>query len=338
MIASRPIGRRQILKTAVAGTAWAALWKLLPGLSLAADDRSRRPNIVLIMADDMGFSDIGCYGGEIQTPNLDGLAECGVRFTRMYNTARCCPTRASILTGLYPHQTGVGHMLEDTDLPGYQTCLNDQCVTIAEVLRLAGYATLMSGKWHVGAERPHWPCDRGFEESFLLTGGWANYFKPKDLALNDAPYTPPDGEKYYLTDDFTDHAVKLVEKHGKGEKPFFLYMAYTAPHWPLHAPADQIKKYKDIYLAGWEKLRKQRHERMIKMGIVEEKWRLSDRDAPPWDSIENKEKWPCEWPLTPRRSTAWTRASAKCWARSRNWGPMTTLWCCSCPITAGRPR
>ena len=145
-----------------------------------------RPNIVIIMADDMGYSDIGCYGGEISTPNLDALAANGLRFRQFYNAARCCPTRASLLTGLYQHQAGVGQMVGDLGHPAYQGYLNDRCVTIAEALKPAGYTTLMSGKWHVGEDRPHWPTDRGFDEYFGLISGGSNYFK-----LDGAPPVPP---------------------------------------------------------------------------------------------------------------------------------------------------
>src|SRR5262245_57371065 len=139
-----------------------ALLGLAPAAGAAEEKKPARPNVVVILADDMGFSDLGCYGSEISTPNVDGLAKKGVRFTQFYNTARCCPTRASLLTGLYPHQAGAGHMVGDYKLPGYRGRLSDRCVTIAEVLRPAGYRTYLSGKWHVGEEKGHWPYDRGF--------------------------------------------------------------------------------------------------------------------------------------------------------------------------------
>jgi arylsulfatase len=251
------------------------------------------------MADDMGFSDIGCYGGEIHTPNLDRLAGGGLRFTQFYNAARCCPTRASLLTGLYPHQAGIGHMIDNKGYPAYQGYLNERCVTIAEALKLGGYRTMMSGKWHVGEERPHWPVDRGFDKYYGLISGGANYFDiTKDkaatvmrtMAIDDKPYTPPK-ENFYITDAFTDNAVKFVDEYGRGKEPFFLYLAYTAPHWPLHAwPAD-IAKYKGKYLKGWDKLREERHERMIKMGLVSKNWKMSPRDTTtwPWDDEKNKE-------------------------------------------------
>jgi len=239
------------------------------------------PNIVLIMADDMGFSDIGCYGGEISTPNLDRLAAGGMRFTQFYNAARCCPTRASLLTGLYPHQAGIGHMVGNKGWPAYQGFLNDQCVTIAEALKAGGYRTLMSGKWHVGEDRPHWPTDRGFDRYFGLI---------RKMAIDDKPYTPPK-EGFYMTDAFSKNAVKLIDRYGREKEPFFLYLPFTAPHWPLHAWPDDIAKYKGKYLKGWDELRAERHARMIEMGIVRPDWPLTPRDSTtwPWEDENNKE-------------------------------------------------
>lgn len=262
-----------------------------------------RPNIILIMADDMGFSDLACYGSEIHTPNLNRLAAQGLRFTQFYNAARCCPTRASLLTGLYPHQAGVGGMTNgkgDINPPGpYQGYLNDKCVTIGEALKGAGYTTLMSGKWHVGEERPHWPVDRGFDRYYGLISGAANYFditKAKRegvirrFAIDDKAHIPPK-ENFYITDAFSDNAVGFLDEYGGGDKPFFLYVAYTAPHWPLHALPKDIAKYKGKYIEGWDALRRQRYARMIKMGIIHAKWPLTPRDkgAVPWDSVEDKE-------------------------------------------------
>lgn len=254
-----------------------------------------RPNIVVIMADDMGFSDIGCYGGEVNTPNLDSLAKGGVRFTQFYNTARCCPTRSSLLTGLYSHQTGIGHMVNDRGKPGYRGFLNDRCATIGEVMRPAGYSTLMTGKWHVGEKRPHWPTDRGFDRYFGLISGASNYWKldkGRQMAMDDKPFTPEEG-KFYMTDAFTEHAVRFMDEYGRKENPFLLYMAYTAPHWPLHAWPEDIAKYRGKYLKGWDKLREERHERQKAMGLVDKKWPLTPRDAkvPAWDSVSKKDEW-----------------------------------------------
>ncbi|MBM3335024.1 arylsulfatase [Candidatus Sumerlaeota bacterium] len=254
---------------------------------------SKKPNIVLIMADDMGFSDPGCYGSEIATPALDRLAQGGARFTQFYNCARCCPTRAALLTGLYPHQAGVGHMEGDRGLPGYRGFLNDRCVTIAEVLRSAGYHTGMAGKWHVGEERPHWPLDRGFERFHGLVSGATNYFKidPERIWARDNTRITDMGEDFYITDEISRSAVEQIEELSKAESPFFIYVAYTSPHWPLHALPADIAKYKGKYSIGWDELRLLRHKRQIELGIVDKKWQLTPRDldAPPWEKAENKE-------------------------------------------------
>ncbi len=268
--------------------------------SLAVPTKTKRPNIVLILADDMGFSDIGCYGSEVDTPNLNGLARDGLRFTHFRNTARCCPSRASLLTGLYPHQTGVGLMVEDRGRPAYQGYLNDRCATLAEVLRPAGYRTLMSGKWHVGEHRPHWPTDRGFEKYFGLISGASSYFQLGDpdprtqrqMALDDKPWTPP-STGFYMTDAIADHAIDFIDSHGRGEEPFFLYTAFTAPHWPLHALPEDLAKYEGKYMKGWDALRIERHERQIEMGIVDKRWPLTPRDvqAPAWVTVADKKAW-----------------------------------------------
>ena len=286
------MNRREFIRFAAGCVASGGV--VLPGVGLSMgrrrnlNGRGKRPNIVLIMVDDMGFSDIGCYGGEIRTPNLDGLAKGGLRFTQFYNAARCCPTRASLLTGLYPHEAGMGGMVTQGQGKAgpYQGYLNDKCVTIAEVLRGAGYTTLMAGKWHVGEERPNWPVDRGFDRYFGLISGAANYFDiakakrknaRRQMAIDDKGYMPPK-EGFYMTDAFTDNAVEFLEEYGREEKPFFLYLAYTAPHWPLHAPAEDIARYKGKYSKGWGALRKERHARQLKMGIVKEEWALTPRD------------------------------------------------------------
>lgn len=263
------------------------------GAALAAPAK-RRPNIVLMMADDMGYSDIGCYGGEIATPNLDSLARGGVRFTQFYNTARCCPTRASLLTGLHPHQAGIGHMVDTgRQLPGYRGDLNGQCVTIAEALRPAGYRTAMSGKWHVTpvTESKHnWPLQRGFEKYYGIIHGAASFFDPVTL-VRDNEYAPNRRRDFYFTDAIGENATRYIEEFGKGQDPFFLYVAFTSPHWPLHALESDIAKYKGRYKGGWDALREERHARMKKMGIVDGRWPLTARDdkSPAWADAPNKD-------------------------------------------------
>ena len=241
----------------------AALLLALAGPALG-DRAALRPNIVVIMADDMGYSDIGCYGGEIETPNLDRLASHGLRFTQFTNTGRCCPTRASLLTGLYAHQAGIGHMTsegvnqtDDKGWPGYRGSLNRRSVTFAEVLSDAGYRTLMSGKWHVGTFRGNWPMDRGFDEYFGLVRGASNHFHPSPDKLLLRGRTPiPNPEGFYTSDSFTDAAIEFVsEASTERDGPFLLYLAYTAPHWPLHAHAEDVAKYRGRYLEGWDAMR-----------------------------------------------------------------------------------
>ncbi|MBN1846876.1 MAG: sulfatase-like hydrolase/transferase, partial [Sedimentisphaerales bacterium] len=268
-----------------------------PNSLAAMDAPGRRPNIILIMSDDMGYSDIGCYGSEIETPNLDALAANGLRFTQFYNTARCCPTRASLLTGLYPHQAGIGHMMEDRKLAGYRGDLNPNCLTIAEVLKLAGYRTYMTGKWHVTPcrrdqlSKHNWPCQRGFDRFFGTIHGAGSFYDPNTLT-RDNEFIVPD-EDFYYTDAISDNAVRFLQDHhnSDGDRPFFLYVAYTAAHWPLHALPKDIAKYRGKYDQGWDALRRQRLERMVELGLVDAKWRLSERDesVPAWQDARRKD-------------------------------------------------
>lgn len=276
------------------------------GINLASTDE--RPNIVLILADDLGYSDLGCYGGEIQTPHLDALAAGGLRFKQFYNTTRCCPSRASINTGLYPHQAGIGSMSGNTRRRGYEGHLTDRCVTLAEVLKSAGYRTYMSGKWHMH-EKPT-PVDRGFDEFFGLLGGFTSYYKPEvhTRLPQGRPLRTYEKDKYYATDVFTDYALDFIadarKKNENGErKPFFLYYAHTAPHFPLHAPKEDIAKYANVYEKGWDKIREERFDRQRKRGVVDDKVQLTprseiprnwanaqtgwaDKDNPAWTSID----------------------------------------------------
>ncbi|MEI7533303.1 MAG: arylsulfatase [Verrucomicrobiae bacterium] len=277
-----------------------ALLLLSPPVALhAADAPSKKPNIVVILVDDMGFSDIGCYGSEISTPNLDTLAANGVRFTQFYNTSRCCPTRASLLTGLYSHQAGMGGMIQDGGEDGYRGDLNDRCVTIPEVLRAAGYSTYAAGKWHVTKytkadttpeQKFNWPLQRGFERYFGFIPGAANYFHPEGLASGN-DWLPVPGEHFYTTDAFTDNAIKFINDTPTN-KPFFLYLAYNAPHFPLQALPEDIAKYRGKYKIGWDKLREQRHAKEIQLGIVDQAWALSPRSdvIKAWDKLTPAEQ------------------------------------------------
>ncbi len=262
----------------------------------------QRPNIVLIMADDMGYSDIGSFGGEIPTPNLDRMAAQGLRFRQFYNMARCCPSRASLMTGLFPHQTGIGHMTEEPANPdaenwgtyGYQGFLNRDCATIAELLKPAGYHTYMAGKWHLGMHgQEKWPLQRGFEKYYGILAGAASYFKPqggRGLTYNNTKLDPPAGP-YYTTDAFTDSAISFLHAQ-TDSKPFFLYLAFNAPHWPLQAKAEDIKKFEGKYAGGWDRLRAQRFAAQQRSGIVEKGMALSPRDTAvrEWSALSAQEK------------------------------------------------
>ncbi|WP_027137449.1 arylsulfatase [Gaetbulibacter saemankumensis] len=269
-----------------------------------AQKAEERPNIILIMSDDMGYSDLAPYGGEINTPNLTALADGGLKFTQFYNTARCCPTRASLMTGCYPHQAGIGYMTQqpqskgmDLGVPGYRGFLNSNTVTIAEALRESGYSTMMTGKWHLGIhEKEQWPMQRGFDAFYGFLAGAGSFFKPehpRGITEGNEPITITD-ENYYTTDAFTDKAIEYIDaaKSKDKEKPFFLYLAYNAPHWPIQAPKEDIEKYRGKYMEGWEKLREERYERMKKMGLVDPSWELSEaKGIVAWDSLsEEKQK------------------------------------------------
>ncbi len=270
-----------------------------------------RPNIIVILADDLGYSDMGCYGGEIQTPSLDRLAENGLRFSRFYNTSRSCPTRASLLTGLYQHQAGIGRMTFNNKLPGYRGELSSNAVTIAEVLKNAGYQTGMIGKWHVSetqlkpdqrqwlahqvyhedfARKESYPTHRGFQNFYGIIYGVIDYFDPFSLVNGEEPVkeVPKD---YYITQAFSDSAVSYVNRYARSEKPFFLYLAHTAPHWPLHALPEDIARYENTYKAGWDSIRNTRYQRMLDKKIF---GNLTDYLSPrhfkqPWKENDTKE-------------------------------------------------
>ncbi len=288
------LDRKHSRRAFLRGLGLGALSLALPNGKAAARASAapRRPNIILILADDMGFSDIGCYGSEIRTSNLDRLAREGLRFTQFYNGARCMPTRAALLTGLYSHQAGIGHMAMDFGVPSYRGHLNDQCVTIAEALRPGGYQTMMTGKWHVGNEaKGTVPWTRGFDRYFGRTQG-ADYFKVTGLHLDGEPFTYPDADNFYLTTACGEYASRFIEEADR-EKPFFLYMGFNAPHWPLHARPEDIAKYRGKYKAGWDKVRRARHEKMVREGILEKDTPLPPRDpaVPAWEKAENKDLW-----------------------------------------------
>lgn len=272
---------------------------------------AEKPNVVLIMVDDMGYSDIRPWGGEIDTPNLDSLAKNGLRFTQFYNSARCCPTRATLMTGLHPHQVGIGHMTgEEANSnkqvpPAYAGNINDSCVTLAQVAKSAGYATFMTGKWHLsGKDRADWPLQRGFDRYYGCLAGATHYFEPYGPRVMYDGNTPDPAPKsttdrpFYTTDAFADHARRFIDEHKSGDakdKPFFLYLAFTAPHWPHHAHDQELEKYRGKYAMGWDKLRDQRFANQKKSGLIPASWKMSPRDSevPAWDSLDETQRKEC---------------------------------------------
>lgn len=275
----------------VAMVASLALTLPLPALS------AQNPNIIVILVDDLGFSDIGCYGSEIPTPNLDQLAHDGVQFTQFYNTPRCSPTRAALMTGLYSHQAGMGWLDNKVEpkSQGFHGRLLPRCVTIAEVLREAGYFTAMTGKWHLGQQNGTPPWKRGFIRSLNSRYGEVYFPKESDrpgtgvLYLNgrEIPKDSPElGKDWYSTDLFVDWGLRFIDEARAEKKPFFLYIAQGAVHFPLRAPAETIAHYRGKYMKGWDKLRKERYARQVSLGIIDGKWPLSARpdDSPAWES------------------------------------------------------
>ena len=276
--------------------AFSALAATLPPQGAA---QPARPNVVLIMADDMGFTDVGCYGGEVATPTIDRLAREGVRMSQFYNTSRCCPTRAALLTGLYSHQTGIGLMTGDRGYDAYRGDLNRRCVTIAEALRPAGYRNYMAGKWHVTRHvaptgpKHNWPLQRGFDRFYGTVTGAGSFFDPTTLCRdntyvtpeNDAEYRP---ERFYYTDAITDQAVRFVREHDEQhtDAPFFLYVAYTTAHWPMHALEADIAKYEGVYDDGFEPVRARRLEGARARGVLAPEWPMSEAPRP-WSKTPN---------------------------------------------------
>ena len=275
---------------------------LLLGLATYGDER-RQPDIVVIMADDAGYSDFGCYGGEIETPALDKLAANGLRFSQFYNTGRCCPSRAALLTGVYQHQAGMGHMTKDRGLPSYSGTILPNVPTLAERLRQGGYRTMMTGKWHLGTEPKQSPIARGFDRFYGTRNFIDSYFTVLEhcpVFLDDKIVLPgtetpvnhlhPDQE-WYTTDVFTDYALHFMDEAFKkhSDQPIFLYIAHNAPHFPLHAREEDTKKYRGRFRdTGWDKLRQQRYERMIELGLIKKEWALSPADVPKWDTYDAK--------------------------------------------------
>ena len=265
--------------------------------------KADRPNVVVILIDDMGFSDLQCYGGDVPTPNINKLAGEGVRFTQFYNTARCSTSRAALLTGVYPHQAGMG-FLESLVIPGSKGTtghLRDDCVTMAEVLDDAGYFTIMTGKWHLGQDKGSPPWDRGFQRSLSANIGEL-YFPDQQqkreagIKVNGKRFDlddPKFGKDWYGPDLITEWGLKFIDESIAEKKPFFYYLPHCATHFPLMAPKEDIARYRGKYKAvGWDKLREERHKRQIEMGLVDPKWEMTPLppDVPAWDTLSEADK------------------------------------------------
>lgn len=291
------------------------LFALLPALVLAAPTPSAtaktspgRPNFLLILADDLGYSDIGCYGSEIETPHLDRMAKEGLRFSQFYNAARCCPTRASLLTGLDPHQAGIGNMVIDQGLPAYRGDLNENCLTIAQALKGGGYRSYMTGKWHVTkhtdvfadwipadkkeyVSKHNWPLQRGFDRFYGTIHGAGSFFDPATLVEGNEA-APPVPSDFYYTDAISERTLAFLREHRAqhADRPFFFYVAYTAPHWPLHARVSDIESQRGRYDRGWDVVRLERLQRMQKMGLVPGHAVMSERDpdVPAWEKESDR--------------------------------------------------
>jgi arylsulfatase len=257
---------------------------------------TNRPNIVIVLADDMGFSDLGCYGGEIETPHLDEVARRGVRFSHFYNTARCSPSRASLLTGLHPHQAGIGILTNDDSPNGYPGNLNRQCATLAEMLKGAGYATCLSGKWHLATQmhvpNDAWPTRRGFDRFFGTLTGCGSFFRPGTLTRGESDASAEaDDPAFFYTDAIAEHGAAFVREQARAGTPFFLYAAFTAPHWPLHAPEEDIERCNGRFDEGWDRLREKRLQKLVAEGVLPADTTLSERDPtqPAWTEATDKE-------------------------------------------------
>ena len=299
------LDRREFLQLAMALGLSSTTAASMAGMAPATPENPggrRRPNILLILADDLGFGDLGVMGSEIRTPNIDSIARNGTLLTAMYNAGRCCPTRASLLTGMYSHRAGLGHMVTDLGTPEYQGYLREDAATIAQVLKTSGYRTMMAGKWHVGGDLwatrvPTWrlgdrdrptPLQRGFDRFYGMVDGVMHYFSPWHIQDDDKTAEIPDD--FYLTDAITDAAIGMLEENAKTDQPFFMYLAHHAPHWPLHALPEDIERYSGQYSRGWDQLRGARYEELRHRGVLQHPWALSPRDpeAPAWDNAPHQ--------------------------------------------------
>ena len=252
---------------------------LMTARALAAAGARKPPNILLILADDLGYSDLGCFGGEIETPNLDRLAAGGVRFTQLYNNARCCPSRAALMTGQHPHNVGMGNMTggqPKPGFPGFTGRVSESATFLPAVLKSAGYSTWMCGKWHLGQPGP---IARGFDEFYGMVHGFDSFWDPTKYTRLPAGRPTLPSANFHATNAITEHAVEFLRQAPQAGKPWFLYLAYNAPHFPLHAPKELIDKYQPVYEQGWDVLRQRRFEKMTRLGLLDKRWTLTPRSV-----------------------------------------------------------
>lgn len=270
-------------------------WILILAATVETTFAQQKPNVILMLADDMGYSDIAAFGSEVPTPNIDRLVGRGTTFNQFYNGARCCPTRASLITGLYAHQAGVGYMTRDWGEEGYQGHLDDEARTAAEMMQANDYSTFMVGKWHIGnVQNEQTPYNRGFDRSWWRYGR-VDYFNTRKMVLeNGEPWSTTD-PNYYLTDYTGNYANKYIEEFADERKPFFGYVAWDACHWPLQAKEDYIQEFLPVYKSGWDAIRQKRVANQLKLGLIDPQWNIPGRDpaAPAWSGLSesDQKKW-----------------------------------------------
>lgn len=289
--------KRTLRHIALAGLCGQAAW------AMAADER---PNFLIIIADDLGYSDVGSFGGEIETPNIDSLANEGLRLTNFHTAPTCSPTRSMLFSGTDSHIAGLGNMGEllqpwQEGQPGYEGYLNDRMVTVAQALSDSGYDTYTTGKWHLGREESNSPKERGFKRSFILVQGGASHFDDQHAIISVDPKAiyREDGKQvevpkgFYSSEFYTNRMIDYMEQDKADGKPFMAVLSYTAPHWPLAVPDDWLDKYKDRYSEGYEAIRQQRLARMKEMGIVAENTTANTPMAgglPTWEQLSDEQR------------------------------------------------
>ena len=288
--------RKRTLRHVIQNTIFTLL--ILGILISCSEEPTKKPNIVLIVADDLGYADIGAFGGDIETPNIDMLASKGVKFSGFHTAPMCAPTRAMLLSGNDNHIAGMGRQSKTTKEFGYEGMLTNRIIPVPVLLKSAGYHTYITGKWHLGKSKEANPHQKGFEHSFVLVNGAGNHYTNKSALNNKDSYYTEDGKDTtwkdgnYSTDFYTDKMIEYIDGNIKDEKPFFSFLAYTSPHWPLQVDKKHWKKYKGRYNDGYEKLKEKRLKSLKRAGIISENAKLpvSHKLVKPWDSLSKKQQ------------------------------------------------